>query len=91
MSDESQRVWDRLHSRGASIVCPICGFEQWQGFGDLGNLRVMLPAVLPTGEAMRLPDETGGMGAYVYSCARCGFIRLHAKQVVDGEFLEEAE
>lgn len=83
---EKVRVWGVLHRRGASIVCPVCGFNEWKGFGELGNLHVALPSVLPTGELMHLPDQTGAVPAYLFGCARCGFLRLHSKQIVDDEF-----
>jgi hypothetical protein len=84
MSDANE-VWWNLHQLGASTVCPICSNTDWVGFGELGNVKVLLPGLLGSGEMMRTPNQAGGMSAYAFACARCGFLRLHASQVVANE------
>jgi hypothetical protein len=57
------------------------------GFGRrLGNILISLPAVTPHGELVSGPDgELGGINAFVLTCKNCGFIRLHAEQVLSDE------
>jgi predicted RNA-binding Zn-ribbon protein involved in translation (DUF1610 family) len=80
---ESSNAWEVIYERGASIACPFCGWEEWKPLGALQNLSIVLAATTRDGTMVRGPGETGGLGAYAYACANCGFVRLHSKLVVD--------
>jgi predicted RNA-binding Zn-ribbon protein involved in translation (DUF1610 family) len=79
---EAEKIWTILNERGASIVCPFCGSEEWLAFGELKNLRVVLPAAIPTGELVKVTSETGGFGVIPFACSNCGFVRLHSAHVL---------
>jgi hypothetical protein len=62
--------------------CPVCGGQEWQRLGDLGNLLVTLPAATIHGDAVANGDEIGTLAAFPFSCTACGFVRMHACQVL---------
>jgi hypothetical protein len=76
---------DALNTRGASTECPVCGGVRWGPVGALGNLLITLPAITPDGEVVQTSDQLGGINAFALTCKTCGFIRLHAEQVLAEE------
>jgi hypothetical protein len=64
------RLTDAVGRSGARLECPSCGHSGWQAFEH----PVVLPAASPAGE---------GLGALALACSRCGFVRLHAAQILD--------
>jgi hypothetical protein len=83
VTDEARRVWNELDARGATATCPICGTQEWQSFDEPANLHVGLPAITPGNEVVYGPSEAGGLAAYALTCQNCGYIRLHARKVLD--------
>ena len=65
-----------------NFPCPVCGQVAWSGFGGLGNLLIALPVKTVDGEAVATTEGWGGLDAFPFTCARCGFVRLHSKQVM---------
>jgi hypothetical protein len=83
------RVRQALWERQVFLTCPSCGKEEWKGgFGELGNLRVMLPGVTGHGDVLATPEQIGGLATYPLICSNCGFVRLHALAVLG---IEEPE
>ncbi len=64
-----QQLRAALDSKGASRKCPSCDSQGWSTHG---NLHV--PAA----------DAADVLTAYMLVCQACGFIRLHAAQVLEG-------
>jgi predicted RNA-binding Zn-ribbon protein involved in translation (DUF1610 family) len=66
-------IFDFLRSRGARMICPFCGQEEWHGWDE----RVTLEHVLGSSTVDR------GAEAFPLTCANCGFIRLQSAHVLD--------
>jgi hypothetical protein len=82
---EYQGAVEALNERGARVERPICGETGWGSVGSLGNLLATLPAITPHGEVVGTSDSLGGINAFVLTCRNCGFIRLHAEQVLSND------
>jgi hypothetical protein len=76
------RAMRALGARGATLTCPFCGTDAWHRLGDLGNLGVFLEGTMPDWQPVRTGEGAGGIAAYVLICKNCGFIRLHAREVL---------
>jgi predicted RNA-binding Zn-ribbon protein involved in translation (DUF1610 family) len=62
--------------------CPVCGAVEWGTLGALGNILVGLPAKTAEGEPVATAEEWGSLDGFPFTCRRCGFVRLHSKQVM---------
>lgn len=65
-----ERAAAALDRAGVSPECSACGHDQWFRDPD----PVVLPVSPVPGEVSRIE----GMPAFAFSCARCGFVRLHS-------------
>lgn len=73
-----------LSMREAQVDCPICGGDEWHAPGAIGNLLGAVPLATPSGEAVRdLEGDRGAVLAYVLLCQTCGFVRMHATDVLE--------
>jgi hypothetical protein len=63
--------------------CPVCDGREWGRFGELGDMRVGLPAVTPEGREVSFPEMTATLLAFPFICKTCGFVRLHAVQKLE--------
>lgn len=58
-------------------ACPRCGADDWHLVGNKTDEEILgLPVV------DREQEQTGLYAAIVLNCGRCGFVSIHAKQVV---------
>ena len=71
--------------------CPMCGGRVWRRLGELKNLLIHLQSATTEGVAVEVPGEKGGVLAFPFICETCGFIRLHATQVVFERAAETGE
>jgi hypothetical protein len=70
----------RLSNAGCRPDCPICGCEEWMSLTQDEELVL-------TEVATRRPDRPAitdtSLAAYLVICSGCGFVRLHATNVLD--------
>ena len=69
-----QRLLEAVNAIGVNIECPSCGHPEWAPFGGT--------VVLPLSGAQPDPEPEGAE-CLPLACKRCGFVRLHAAQVLE--------
>jgi len=81
---DKKAIWWRLYDRGAGLPCPVCDKSHWHiGFGELGNLHIILQGATPHGEPVVAAGSQAVMPVQPIVCANCGFVRLHSFQVLE--------
>jgi predicted RNA-binding Zn-ribbon protein involved in translation (DUF1610 family) len=80
---EKDDVANLLTERGVSAKCPSCGKNEWDAFGALGNLHVVLQAATPGDELVQGESRGAFLSAYAFTCHNCGFVRLHSRQALE--------
>jgi hypothetical protein len=66
-------IFDFLRARNATMRCPFCGHEEWQGWDE----RIALERA-PNRKSVDRDTE-----AFPLTCVNCGFIRLQSAHVLD--------
>lgn len=79
----SPDLWDKIVDRGGQAACPSCGQASWQGFGDPGNLSVALLAIPRHNEMVEAGSQRNILAVWPFICTNCGFVRLHAHEVLE--------
>jgi hypothetical protein len=64
---------------GVTLSCPLCGSDDWMGFGDVG--LPILQGRKPTGEIDGIP---GSLHVIAASCRKCGLVSLFDRDVIGG-------
>jgi hypothetical protein len=73
-----------LVSRGAMPDCPICGVNHWTTMAQR-DLDFAIPAEQPDGR------KVVGLRVVPVACLKCGFVRLHAWDILSNEaYLSDA-
>ncbi len=85
LMSEKDDVAKLLSDRGVSAKCPSCGKDEWDAFGLLGNLHVVLQAATPNDDLVQGGGRGAYLSAYAFTCHNCGFVRLHARQALEDE------
>ncbi len=79
------RAVDRLRHfftlRGVSSECPACKHTSWSVAVEGG----LTAALIMTNEAAETTLPTPVLPTYTLACNNCGFLRSHAKAIVDRE------
>jgi len=70
-----QRLVEAVNKLGVILECPSCGHGEWAPLGT--------PIVLPT-SGVQPATEAQGAECLALACKRCGFVRLHSAQVLEG-------
>jgi hypothetical protein len=75
-----------LQSVGAASACPICTVNRWAAQTADGAAVELGPLILtPEGRAIKpIPH-------YIMTCMNCGFTRMHASFVVEGQVEKKEE
>jgi hypothetical protein len=74
---DSKAAREALDAVGAKLECPSCDATDWRNLGDLGNAGVWLGAIDENGQPLQGDGLSMGIPAFAFTCANCGFIRLH--------------
>lgn len=87
MSELFESVKAALAERRVSLDCASCGQrEDWGiGYGEMGNLHVLLPLGTPHGQLVETPTSRGGLPVVPMICGNCGYTRFYALAVLLGE------
>ena len=80
---EKDDIVTTLTDRGVSAKCPSCGKGEWDAFGALGSLHVVLQAARPNEQLVQGAERGAFLSAYAFTCQNCGFVRLHARNALD--------
>jgi hypothetical protein len=67
-----------LVSRGADAPCPACGADNWTALQQR-DLDLAIPGEYPDGR------KVVGLRVMPIVCLQCGFVRLHARDVLTNE------
>lgn len=78
-SKELEHVESALKKAGASEKCPFCGNTDWALAGE-GRSYFALPSL---NVAASPPQIFGFAPVYVMFCTQCGFMRAHARSILD--------
>ena len=71
-------IYDRIRSRSGKDRCPFCGDRDW------------FVLDVPGDETVAVVSRRGEVPAYTLICESCGFLRQHARDVVDGKIGKRA-
>jgi hypothetical protein len=76
-NDDVIAALNRLGVKGPRVRCPVCEANAWGGAGEHGGLH--LQAIDADGQI------TPGIGLECAAmvCNQCGYVRLHATQVLE--------
>ena len=78
MPSDYEPLNQRLLKVGARDECVMCGHNEWIGIGRDRTQLILLPIANELDEW-----ETGNaLGVAGWACGNCGFIRLHALDVL---------
>jgi predicted nucleic-acid-binding Zn-ribbon protein len=70
-----QRLIEAVNKLGVMLECPSCGHGEWAPLGT----RVVVPT-----SGVQPGFEVQGAECLALACKRCGFVRLHSAQVLEG-------
>lgn len=77
---DARVIGDKIKARGAGTTCPFCGNTNWFVL-DYGGHST----------ALKFLETPHSLPVYTLSCVKCGYIRQHLRQIVDGEVGDESE
>jgi predicted RNA-binding Zn-ribbon protein involved in translation (DUF1610 family) len=77
MKIDVQKLDVKLADKGASQECPVCGGIHWTADGTPAAVHAIDPDEGEVNLGTAVP-------AAIFVCSNCGFIRLHALDVVLG-------
>ena len=89
MNIEKHQFIDYLKSRGSSIECSCCNFDEWHMLihevDDIKNQKLMPFSI---NHLCKIGNVTtsAALDVAVLVCSNCGFVRLHSLAKIIGDF-----
>jgi predicted RNA-binding Zn-ribbon protein involved in translation (DUF1610 family) len=75
---EAAAIYDRIRRNSSKEHCPFCGDRDW------------FVLDVPGDETVAVVSRRGEVPTYTLICENCGFLRQHARDVVDGRIGKRA-
>lgn len=79
-NDWSHSFMKAMERLGVKLSCPACGHQKWS---------VSENADTTTTDALSIRGGERYIPAYMMACRNCGYIRLHARPIVDAALDEQ--